>query len=100
MIILGHKIVTVSIREILTISLNNSCLLARSIDQKTSLKDFFSRFIDPPTNESIDHGIKLLVEMGAMRNDDEKSLTNLGKIMSMIPLEPILSKLLLYTRIF
>lgn len=55
---------------------------------------FFSEFIDAPTKMSISNSIQTLYELGAIEDTNNQVLTKLGKVLSMISLEPRLSKLL------
>jgi len=50
-------------------------------------------FMDPPAPETLMRALELLNYLGAL--DDDGNLTNLGKVMSELPLEPQLSKMLI-----
>ncbi len=50
-------------------------------------------FIDPPSRTSVEDGFKTLFELGAV--DDQYELTNIGKILSRLPLDPRIGRMLL-----
>jgi ATP-dependent helicase HrpA len=50
-------------------------------------------FIDPPADRQISDGLNLLNELQAL--GDDKSLTNIGKQMARLPIEPRLARILL-----
>lgn len=52
-------------------------------------------FPTPPSRESLAEGLKLLEYLGAVKDTGEKPLTDLGFKMSLFPLNPRLSKMLL-----
>ncbi len=53
-------------------------------------------FMDPPTGRAISDGYKLLKELGALSKKNQ--LTKYGRIMSRLPLDPCLSRILLEAR--
>ena len=52
-------------------------------------------FMDPPAPETLMRALELLNYLGAL--DDDGNLTELGSLMAEFPLEPELSKMLLYS---
>jgi len=50
-------------------------------------------FIDPPTNNALNDGFKILKELGALDKDNQ--LTRLGKVMSRLPLDPTISRMII-----
>ena len=56
-------------------------------------------FIDKPNPRSIKDGFELLVELGAVKRDrNQVRLTNMGRKMARLPLDPRISKMLLEAR--
>ena len=54
--------------------------------QNESIEGFLSLAPDPPKPHALKNAIKLLVEIGAL--DDEENLTNLGHQLVDLPIEP------------
>lgn len=55
-------------------------------------------FMDPPAPETLMRALELLNYLGAL--DDDGNLTNLGKVMSELPLDPQLSKMLITSSMY
>ena len=53
-------------------------------------------FIDPPQRRLVSEGYKQLQELGAL--DDDKHLTDIGREMARLPIDPCLSKMLIHAR--
>ncbi|MFZ5764642.1 MAG: ATP-dependent RNA helicase HrpA [Thermodesulfobacteriota bacterium] len=53
-------------------------------------------FIDPPLPRSINDGYHLLIELGAM--DRQRRLTDMGRIMARLPLDPRISRMIMAAR--
>ena len=63
-------------------------------------------FIDKPSNENFNYAYESLVSLGAFESGDENKITELGKKMSILPMDPIYSVILInalnneYTEVF
>merc|ERR1712032_786070 len=55
-------------------------------------------FMDPPAPETLMRALELLNYLGAL--DDDGNLTNLGKVMAELPLDPQLSKMLITSSMY
>jgi ATP-dependent helicase HrpA len=55
-------------------------------------------FIDPPPSRAIADGYQLLIELGAVAEDDGRELTPLGKELARLPLDPRIGRMLLAGR--
>ncbi|OKY74826.1 MAG: ATP-dependent RNA helicase HrpA [Desulfobulbaceae bacterium DB1] len=53
-------------------------------------------FIDPPMPRAINDGYNLLIELGAL--DRERQLTDMGRIMARLPLDPRISRMIMAAR--
>ena len=80
-----------SVPEIQRTNLSNVVLLLKSLGIK-NLLDF--EFMDPPPEENIMNSLYQLWILGALSNNGD--LTPMGRSMSDFPLDPPLSKMLLY----
>lgn len=80
--------------EILRVPLTEICLQTSIIASHTSILNFLSKAIQPPSTMSIKQSIKLLQKLGAL--DDDENLTELGLILADLPVDARLGKILLY----
>lgn len=80
--------------EILRVPLTEICLQTSIIASHTSIIDFLSKAIQPPSTMSIKQSIKLLQKLGAL--DDDENLTELGLILADLPVDARFGKILLY----
>jgi len=55
-------------------------------------------FLDPPRRASINEGFRTLKELGAIKAD--KRLTGYGKIMSRLPIDPVISRIIIEAKSF
>ena len=53
-------------------------------------------FLDPPQRRLVSEGYKQLQELGAL--DDDKHLTDIGREMARLPIDPCLSRMLIHAR--
>lgn len=71
------------------------CLLCRKIiSPKILLHQFLNRCIQPPPKAVIDCSVEYLKQIGAFHNDE--SLTPWGNVMGKMPVEPRLTKMLMF----
>ncbi|GAB2246649.1 hypothetical protein Droror1_Dr00002142 [Drosera rotundifolia] len=83
--------------ELLRTPLNSLCLQIKSL-QIASIGDFLSAALQPPEPLAVQNAIDFLKMVGAL--DENESLTNLGKLLSMLPVDPKLGKMLIMGAIF
>eukprot|EP00921_Rhytidocystis_pertsovi_P007528 GHVQ01012502.1.p1 GENE.GHVQ01012502.1~~GHVQ01012502.1.p1 ORF type:complete len:1642 (-),score=193.05 GHVQ01012502.1:4978-9903(-) len=84
--------------EIQRINLENVCLLVKATYPEDPLESTLSRCIDPPSSGSIRQAVKSLMLLGALNH--EEKLTPLGTIMSQLPLDVRLARILAYASFF
>lgn len=63
------------------------------LDPRCKIEEFLSKTLDPPVLESIQNGIAVLQELGALTPDEE--LTQLGQKLGSLPVHPSTSRMLL-----
>ncbi|KAJ1918051.1 hypothetical protein H4219_002831 [Mycoemilia scoparia] len=79
--------------ELLRMPLQELCLKLKVYGYPNIL-DFLMKTPQPPQLDSVIHSIRSLIEVGALRRDE--SLTILGRYMSMIPVDILISKMLIF----
>eukprot|EP00375_Theileria_parva_P003382 XP_766064.1 RNA helicase [Theileria parva strain Muguga] len=80
------------IPEIQRVNLTNVVIILKSM----GINDFIHfDFMDKPCNEMLIDALDILYHLGAL--DDEGLLTHLGRKMAQFPIDPTLSKILLYS---
>ncbi|XP_050204550.1 DExH-box ATP-dependent RNA helicase DExH3 [Mercurialis annua] len=83
--------------ELLRTPLNSLCLQIKSLQVK-SIAEFLSAALQPPEPLTVQNAIDFLKMIGAL--DEKENLTNLGKYLSMLPVDPKLGKMLIMGAIF
>ncbi|XP_057852056.2 DExH-box ATP-dependent RNA helicase DExH3 isoform X1 [Cryptomeria japonica] len=83
--------------ELLRTPLHSICLQIKSL-QLGSISDFLSSALQPPEPLAVQNAIAFLKMIGAL--DEKESLTNLGKYLSILPVDPKLGKMLIYGAVF
>lgn len=83
--------------ELLRTPLQSLCLQIKSL-QLGSIVEFLSRALQPPEPLSVQNAVQYLKTIGAL--DDKENLTNLGRHLSMLPVEPRLGKMLIMGAVF
>ncbi|XP_038690760.1 DExH-box ATP-dependent RNA helicase DExH3 isoform X2 [Tripterygium wilfordii] len=83
--------------ELLRTPLNSLCLQIKSL-QVGSIGEFLSAALQPPEPLAVQNAIDFLKMIGAL--DERENLTNLGKYLSMLPVDPKLGKMLVMGAIF
>lgn len=83
--------------ELLRTPLNSLCLQIKSL-QVGSIGEFLSAALQPPEPLAVQNAVDFLKMIGAL--DEEENLTNLGKFLSMLPVDPKLGKMLVMGAIF
>lgn len=83
--------------ELLRTPLNSLCLQIKSLQVK-SIGEFLSAALQPPEPLAVQNAVDFLKMIGAL--DEEENLTNLGKFLSMLPVDPKLGKMLIMGAIF
>jgi ATP-dependent helicase HrpA len=81
--------------EILRSSLAGVILRMKSL-KLGAVEDF--PFIDPPGSRLIGDGYALLTELGAVTDDDELTLTPIGRELGKLPLDPKIGRMILAAR--
>ncbi|UQA60690.1 ATP-dependent RNA helicase HrpA [Polyangium aurulentum] len=76
--------------EILRVGLASAILQMKSLGIG-DIRDF--PFLDPPPKRAVDEGYRVLEELGAI--DDDGALTEIGKKLSRLPLDPRLGRMIL-----
>ncbi|KAJ9185274.1 hypothetical protein P3X46_004927 [Hevea brasiliensis] len=83
--------------ELLRTPLNSLCLQIKSL-QVGSIAEFLSAALQPPEPLAVQNAIDFLKMIGAL--NEKEILTNLGKYLSMLPVDPKLGKMLIMGAIF
>ncbi|KAG8647683.1 DExH-box ATP-dependent RNA helicase DExH3 [Manihot esculenta] len=83
--------------ELLRTPLNSLCLQIKSL-QVGSIAEFLSAALQPPEPLAVQNAIDFLKMIGAL--NEKENLTNLGKYLSMLPVDPKLGKMLIMGAIF
>ncbi|GAV85634.1 dsrm domain-containing protein/DEAD domain-containing protein/Helicase_C domain-containing protein/HA2 domain-containing protein/OB_NTP_bind domain-containing protein [Cephalotus follicularis] len=83
--------------ELLRTPLNSLCLQIKSL-QVGSIGDFLSAALQPPEPLAVQNAIDFLKMIGSL--DEKENLTDLGKFLSMLPVDPKLGKMLVMGSIF
>ncbi|CAI0442326.1 unnamed protein product [Linum tenue] len=83
--------------ELLRTPLNSLCLQIKSL-QVESIAEFLSAALQPPESLAVFNAIGFLKMIGAL--DEKENLTNLGKFLSILPVDPKLGKMLIMGAIF
>ncbi|KAJ8447205.1 hypothetical protein Cgig2_030436 [Carnegiea gigantea] len=83
--------------ELLRTPLNSLCLQIKSL-QIGSIAEFLSAALQPPEPLAVQNAIDFLKRIGAL--DENEHLTNLGKYLAMLPVDPKLGKMLIMGAIF
>lgn len=64
------------------------------LDPVCKIVEFLGKLLDPPVTQSITNAISVLEELGALSPDEE--LTELGNKLGLLPVHPVLSKMLFF----
>ncbi|XP_031381610.1 DExH-box ATP-dependent RNA helicase DExH3 isoform X1 [Punica granatum] len=83
--------------ELLRTPLNSLCLQIKSL-QVASIGEFLSAALQPPETLAVQNAVEFLKMIGAL--DARENLTNLGKFLSVLPVDPKLGKMLIMGAIF
>nr|XP_023898460.1 DExH-box ATP-dependent RNA helicase DExH3 isoform X1 [Quercus suber] len=83
--------------ELLRTPLNSLCLQIKSL-QVESIGNFLSSALQPPKPLAVQNAVDFLKMIGAL--DEKESLTNLGKFLSILPVDPKLGKMLIMGAVF
>ncbi|KAJ7982481.1 putative ATP-dependent RNA helicase [Quillaja saponaria] len=78
--------------ELLRTPLNSLCLQIKSL-QVESIGEFLSAALQAPEPRAVQNAIGFLKMIGAL--DENENVTNLGKFLSMVPVDPKLGKMLI-----
>ncbi|KAH9259064.1 hypothetical protein BASA81_002684 [Batrachochytrium salamandrivorans] len=92
-----NSLLDFQVPEMLRTPLEQICLQARAIvtpHDFPSIAEFLSRAMDPPNEQTVANAMDTLIGMGALTRSSQE-LTGLGRILSTLPLEPKLGKMLL-----
>ncbi|KAJ4756161.1 RNA helicase family protein [Rhynchospora pubera] len=83
--------------ELLRTPLNSLCLQIKSL-QLDSIGKFLCAALQPPEPLAVQNAVDFLKMIGAL--DENENLTNLGKYLSMLPVDPKLGKMLIMGAVF
>ncbi|XP_038974853.1 DExH-box ATP-dependent RNA helicase DExH3 isoform X2 [Phoenix dactylifera] len=83
--------------ELLRTPLNSLCLQIKSL-QLGTIGEFLSAALQPPEPLAVQNAVELLKMIGAL--DEKENLTNLGRYLSMLPVDPKLGKMLIMGAVF
>ncbi|CAL4919074.1 unnamed protein product [Urochloa decumbens] len=83
--------------ELLRTPLNSLCLQIKSL-QVGSIGEFLSAALQPPEPLAVQNAVEFLKMIGAL--DGNESLTDLGRYLSMLPVDPKLGKMLIMGAVF
>lgn len=84
--------------EIIRSDLQETCLLAKSVDPDIPISEFLSQAIEPPDDGEMCAAIESLKRMKALENPE--TLTNLGQALASLKVTPALGKLVILGIIF
>ncbi|XP_020268468.1 DExH-box ATP-dependent RNA helicase DExH3 isoform X2 [Asparagus officinalis] len=83
--------------ELLRTPLNSLCLQIKSL-QIGTIGEFLSAALQPPEALAVQNAVEFLKMIGAL--DEGENLTNLGRYLSMLPVDPKLGKMLIMGAVF
>lgn len=83
--------------ELLRTPLNSLCLQIKSL-QLGTIGEFLSAALQPPEPLAVQNAVEFLKMIGAL--DEKENLTNLGRYLSMLPVDPKLGKMLIMGAVF
>ncbi|XP_073002247.1 DExH-box ATP-dependent RNA helicase DExH3 [Typha latifolia] len=83
--------------ELLRTPLNSLCLQIKSL-QLGTIGEFLSAALQPPESLAVQNAVQFLKMIGAL--DENENLTNLGRYLSMLPVDPKLGKMLIMGSVF
>ncbi|KAL2652355.1 hypothetical protein R1flu_020483 [Riccia fluitans] len=83
--------------ELLRTPLHAICLTIKSLGLD-SIEEFLGKALQPPEERAVHNAVQLLKTIGAL--DDHEALTDLGRHLSMLSVEPKLGKMLIMGSIF
>lgn len=83
--------------ELLRTPLNSLCLQIKSL-QVGSIGEFLSAALQPPEPRAVENAVEFLKMIGAL--DGNENLTDLGRYLSMLPVDPKLGKMLIMGAVF
>ncbi|CAN6303549.1 unnamed protein product [Urochloa humidicola] len=83
--------------ELLRTPLNSLCLQIKSL-QVGSIGEFLSAALQPPEPLAVQNAVEFLKMIGAL--DGKENLTDLGRYLSMLPVDPKLGKMLIMGAVF
>ncbi|ERM93582.1 DExH-box ATP-dependent RNA helicase DExH3 isoform X2 [Amborella trichopoda] len=83
--------------ELLRTPLNSLCLQIKSLLLGT-IGEFLSAALQPPEPLAVQNAVEFLKVIGAL--DEKENLTNLGRYLSMLPVDPKLGKMLVMGAVF
>ncbi|KAL2653940.1 hypothetical protein R1flu_022068 [Riccia fluitans] len=83
--------------ELLRTPLHAICLTIKSLGLE-SIEEFLGKALQPPEERAVHNAVELLKTIGAL--DDREVLTDLGRHLSKLPVEPKLGKMLLMGSMF
>ncbi|GJM96612.1 hypothetical protein PR202_ga13470 [Eleusine coracana subsp. coracana] len=83
--------------ELLRTPLNSLCLQIKSL-QVGSIGEFLSAALQPPEPRAVQNAVEFLKMIGAL--DGNENLTDLGRYLSMLPVDPKLGKMLIMGAVF
>ena len=84
--------------ELTRIPLHQTCLQLTSLMPGVDVRESLHTALDPPAEEAITNAISFLQKQGALTADQK--LTNMGQVLAMLPVDPLVGKLLLYGAAF
>lgn len=83
--------------ELLRTPLNSLCLQIKSL-QVGSIGEFLSAALQPPEPRAVQNAVEFLKMIGAL--DENENLTDLGRYLFMLPVDPKLGKMLIMGAVF
>ncbi|XP_020228857.1 DExH-box ATP-dependent RNA helicase DExH6 isoform X2 [Cajanus cajan] len=81
--------------EIKRMPIEDLCLQVKLLDPSCKIEGFLNRTLDPPVFKSIQNGVRVLQEIGALSVDEQ--LTQLGEKLGSLPVQPSTSRMLLFS---
>jgi len=91
--------------ELLRTPLEEMCLQCKQLnlapggpDDSDGIPAFLSKALTPPHQKSVTNALELLVELGAM-DEETNELTDLGKCLSVLSLEPRVGKMVIWAHL-
>ena len=89
----SRQLLATGVPDLLRIDLQEICLAVKGHGVKSSIRDFLSQAITPPSDAAIGAAVAKLVALGALTKREE--ITPMGYLLNRLPLQPLEGKMVL-----